>query len=70
MDRKIKLAYAKRKCLTMGTGIKSFFFSDSNKLLEPKHCQEKSTEPLVLSINGFFMYMFTYLINILVSMQL
>ena len=64
MDRKIKLAYATRKCLN------KFFFSDSNKLLEPKHCQEKSTEPLVLSINGFFVYMFMYLINILVSMQL
>ena len=41
MDRKIKLAYATRKCLN------KFIFSDSNKLLEPKHCQEKSTEPLV-----------------------
>ena len=62
MDRKIKLAYATRKCLTTGTGIKSFFFSDINKLLEPIHCQEKSTEPLVISINDFF-YVHVYVLN-------
>jgi hypothetical protein len=40
----------------MGIGIKSYFFLNTNNLLELKHCHKKPSEPLVLLINGFLMY--------------